>query len=357
MDHSFSQAPPVVPPATKTPPNSKTTPAAKAPPGPKAPTSATKAPIAANRPAQRTGAPPVASAQPARRRATQAVAPPVPAGPDLAALRNFMAAGNANNDDGDEDDEDVLGQLGPAPSNAVVPNNQQPAVRDNTAYLKAVWIPKTEGGGHIVIRLHPTDPENKRSTWPEKIMMDGIFNREAWLSRIPFVRLTYAWYDNNIEQKNARDYAYRLFLIPSRGTLTAAQIVAILRRLARGINEQPTNNIPVMVNPDDAFWLQDIVPVWSDVIGSNAAFQRLTSMTGLRTDTNFYQEHENVIHEHFRRGTFTLDMARALNAPLEQVHPGARATAAGIPPEAENQEYVDLALDEDDEDSDEDMEY
>jgi hypothetical protein len=72
------------------------------------------------------------------------------------------------------------------------------------------------------------------------------------------------------------------------------------------------SNFYWMTMPDGA--------VWADVIGYDAALTALFRQTGPPSD-GFYDLHQPTIHSYFHRATFSLDLARTLRAPNDQVHP------------------------------------
>lgn len=59
------------------------------------------------------------------------------------------------------------------------------------------------------------------------------------------------------------------------------------------------------------------------MIGSDAALKDLVAKKGTPT-SGYYERNREAIHCHFRPSTFTLDLARVLHAPTEQVHPNIR---------------------------------
>jgi len=70
------------------------------------------------------------------------------------------------------------------------------------------------------------------------------------------------------------------------------------------------------------FWLPDGA-VWSDIIGYDAALTALIRDAGPPCD-GYYDLHWATIHSYFQPVTFSLDLARTLRAPNEQIHPSER---------------------------------
>ena len=62
--------------------------------------------------------------------------------------------------------------------------------------------------------------------------------------------------------------------------------------------------------------------VWVDVLGISAAYMQLIQITGFPTgEADFYEMNKTIIDTYFRTSTYSLDLARILGAPPEEIHP------------------------------------
>ena len=95
--------------------------------------------------------------------------------------------------------------------------------------------------------------------------------------------------------------------------------------VCQNVNAAPDNNTTLSLQRGDCFWIPNQSnPVWSDVIGSDAALKDLVSKKGAPM-LGFCELNAEAVHSHFRQNTFTVELARVLHAPHEQIHPQLRA--------------------------------
>jgi hypothetical protein len=87
------------------------------------------------------------------------------------------------------------------------------------------------------------------------------------------------------------------------------------------INGMPNNSTVIEMNPQDLFWILTAEgPVWSDIIGLDAVLKMLMEKKGM-PKPGYYFKNCAAIHSYFCPHTFMLDLAHALHAPIDQVHP------------------------------------
>lgn len=56
---------------------------------------------------------------------------------------------------------------------------------------------------------------------------------------------------------------------------------------------------------------------------TDKALERLCNQTG-PISTGYYEKHREIIHAYFHKRSLSLELARVLKAPIEQVHPDER---------------------------------
>ena len=65
--------------------------------------------------------------------------------------------------------------------------------------------------------------------------------------------------------------------------------------------------------------------VWADVIGIDAAYMQLIQIIGFPTgEADFYDMNKAIIDSYFLTGTYSMELARLLGAPPEEMHPELR---------------------------------
>ena len=210
--------------------------------------------------------------------------------------------------------------------------NQSPLSNQKLTQLKCCVI---KGGVNsaIFFRFEPV------GSWSEKIMYDEVikFQRE-WTTQYGFTPRALTWFHKNDEQFNNRHYTVRMFLIETiqlpkqkekfikLGESICEKINQInkTQQIEAGHTERTYNIVSVPNNEMDYFWIPEDA-VWADVIGNDAAYNQLIQKIGEpHGHDNFYQNNKAIIDTYFHTGTYSLDLARILHAPPEEMHPDIR---------------------------------
>lgn len=196
---------------------------------------------------------------------------------------------------------------------------------DKDSKLKCVIIQGENGTGFIVLRCEPNNSAYRNGSWAEKSFFDAVRNKEDFVDLCNIDNDMLQWFNNDQAQKNPKGYAIRLFNIPCAECPSEESAIKLGEFICQNINAMPSNNTTITVDPTNYFWIPTSAhPVWSDVIGSDAALKDLVAKKGTPVH-GYYDHNAEAIHSYFRPHTFTLDLARVLYAPPEQVHPDIRA--------------------------------
>jgi hypothetical protein len=158
--------------------------------------------------------------------------------------------------------------------------------------------------------------------WAEKLFFDAVKSNKKWTTDLNVESTCPHWYHNNVLQLNQRHYAIRMFVIPLERSPTKIQIVGLGNTICKNINATHANTTTTTLDETHYFWLPDGA-VWSDVIGYDAALTALLRKAGPSCD-NYYSNYEATIHTFFHPATSSLDLARTLRAPNDQIHPSER---------------------------------
>ena len=170
----------------------------------------------------------------------------------------------------------------------------------------------------ILFRFEPD------GSWSEKIMFDEILvKRSEWTTAVGFVNKTFRWFHNNRAQTTRNNYMVRLFRIDTVQPVKIKEyLVELGKYICTQINGVENNHVVASIpdNELDYFWIPNGA-VWADVIGIDAAYMQLIQKTGFPNgEEDFYQSNKFLIDSYFHTGTYTLDLARNLGAPLHEVH-------------------------------------
>ena len=196
---------------------------------------------------------------------------------------------------------------------------------DKDSKLVCVIISTENGGAVIVFRCAPNNPNLRFGSMSEKYWFDAVRTGEPWVKQANIDDDMRPWVHNEVEQKNPRGYNIRLFTLSCAEFPTEESVVQLGRYICEQVNAMPNNNTTMVVDPANYFWIPTADgPVWSDVIGSDAALKELVAKKGMPS-RGYYETNREAIHCYFRPHTFTMDLARVLYAPEEQLHPEARA--------------------------------
>jgi hypothetical protein len=227
--------------------------------------------------------------------------------PDIAALSPYTSIRNLSTTTAPTEAVDLR-------SFGIMPASQQ----DKDAQLKCCMIagPKSST---IVFRIQPNDPDIPGGSWAEKCFFDALRFDHPWLKNLNFHTSVKPWFHNNVPQTNSKHYPIRLFLIPTEAKLPPKEaIVSIGNYICTHLNAVKGNKTKTSVDEQSFFWI-DHDAVWSNVLGYDAALQALIKEIGQPT-LDCYDKHHRTIHSFFHPGTFSVELACTLHAPLEQVH-------------------------------------
>ena len=191
--------------------------------------------------------------------------------------------------------------------------------QDKNSKLKCALI----GHQAAVFRLEPNDPANANGSWAEKTFFECVKINAPWVIKINIDSTCLKWVHEGIPQKNPKGYDIRLFVIrfKSDGPLAKSGIISLGRYICEKINTVPGNNTLTTLDDKDFFWIEK--GVWSDVIGCDASIKELIKTTGTPCP-GYYEMHKDAIHTHFHQGALSLELARLMHAPMDEVHPDLR---------------------------------
>jgi len=211
--------------------------------------------------------------------------------------------------------------FGIKPSKKSPSNNNKSTNRDS--YIKMAVINDEDEGCSILFRFEPKENTDNSGSWSEKVMFESLRSGARFVRLLNVNQYCEHFFKNNEPVVNNRGYKIRMFIIPCDNRPPEQALHGLATRICKEVNAMPGNNTIASVQEGSLLWLTEDV-VWSDAIGVDRAFEKLCMKTG-QPGTNFYEENISVIHTFFHRETFSMDLARALHAPIEQVHPDLRA--------------------------------
>lgn len=241
---------------------------------------------------------------------------------DQVSAADYYGANGGKKDESDDEEERFdFGNSG-IPYVPVVATKSGGADKDST--LKLAIVP----GAALVWRFEPNDERN--GSWAEKTMMDATKNRAKWIDYTHFSDRVYQWHVNNEKKTNSRGFGIRLFVINVNSTdINHSALRRLAEFIAKKINKTEGNNTVTVVGPGDTF-ICNHDATWAELIGNESALWHLKFETKVQSFTRgFYQEHQTKIHQHFRRGTFTVELACTLHAPLDCIDPALRRETTG----------------------------
>jgi hypothetical protein len=211
-------------------------------------------------------------------------------------------------------DDDLLASFGITASTI-------PPVRYNNrdSFLRCCIIDAKENSA-LVFRVEPKDPNSPSGSWGEKQMFDAIRTHEDWTTKLHFDDKFFQWYHENVPQKNPKNYHIRLFVIRVQQVPETQNLFQLARHICKQINASPGNTTTTDFDENHFFWLPDDA-VWADIIGIDAALKQLvTATTGLIQD-GFFETNRSLINCFFHSGTYSVELARYLHAPMTEIHP------------------------------------
>jgi len=191
------------------------------------------------------------------------------------------------------------------------------------SYIRMAVINDENEGCVIVYRFEPKDTSNTNGSWSEKVMFESLRNGVKFVRLLNVHPYCEHLFINNEPVVNGRGYKVRMFQIMCENRPQATALKSLATRICDEVNAIPGNNTTASIEEGRLMWLPEDA-VWSDAVGVDRALEKLFLKTG-QPDTNYYHENHTIVHTYFHPETFSLDLARALRAPVEQVHPDLRA--------------------------------
>ena len=195
-----------------------------------------------------------------------------------------------------------------------------PYSKDKNSTLKCVLINSPEANA-IVFRVEPTDPD-ARGSWAEKIVFDAIYKGEKWVRDLGIDSKNQKWFHENEVVNNEKGYPIRMFVLRCEEMPPKEKIFDLGEHICIQINSAPGNRTTTSVERDAFFWIDpDTKPVWSDIVGVDVAMETLMIKTGVPNADDYFKQNKDIIHSFFHPGSLSLQLARVLKAPMEEVHP------------------------------------
>ena len=188
--------------------------------------------------------------------------------------------------------------------------------QDKSSFVRLAIIPNQA----LIFRIQPKDPDT--CSWAEKVMMDDVKKPAPWVIDANIASYVFTWFQDNQKMLNTRGYGIRLFAIYVQETtsVTDESLLKLGSHIAQVLTEHEKNDTVVTVPSNGAFfWNRDAT--WQDLIGTDAALNRLRFNTGPFQRDGYYQQNIREIDSHFRPGTFTIELACTLFAPLKDIDP------------------------------------
>jgi hypothetical protein len=208
--------------------------------------------------------------------------------------------------------------ISPAKSLPFAAQSRTSSVKD--CLMKAVIIRGLNNSAAIVMRCAPivTIPNSFNICWSEKVFVDALRNNETWTTEHSICHETQQWFHENIQMKNGKGYAIRLFVMYADNVPTHHSVAQYCESVCRCINSSHGNTTTISVNAQNMFWLPDN-SVWSDVVGVQKSVELIVSEKG-NPERGFYEENEELILTHFHDATLSVDLANYLHAPDSALH-------------------------------------
>ena len=178
----------------------------------------------------------------------------------------------------------------------------------------------------IVLRYSNEDPNRRNGPWSEKVHADENRRNPAF-SSLGFLPYTKKWFHLNVPQLNPKGYSYRLFLIETESKPSKQAVIDLVDYVCGLINATPGNDTTVTpANP--LFWLGEFaIPGANEVFGHQESLKMIVAEAGTPVP-GYFEQHRSLIRFHYREQSLTMDVARLLHAPIEQVHPDLRIDLA-----------------------------
>jgi hypothetical protein len=215
-------------------------------------------------------------------------------------------------------DDDLLLSFGITPS-IIAPTRYN----SKDSFLKCCVIDAKENSA-LVFRVEPKDPNSPSGSWGEKTMFDAVRSHTDWVLKLHFDSQCFHWYHENVPQKNAKNYNIRLFVIRVQQVPEDENLFQLAQHICKKINATQGNTTTTDFDKDHFFWLTDGA-VWADIIGIDAALKQLVTVATALPQDGFFETNRSLINCYFHAGTYSLELARWLHAPMSEIHPSLRA--------------------------------
>ena len=177
----------------------------------------------------------------------------------------------------------------------------------------------------IAFRFQPEDTTGKISSWSEKEMFQALREGAPWVRAAGIDSIALTWFDQNQKMTNNKGYGIRLFIVYLQSNAKLPSDAAIIKLgnfICTNVNQIDGNETTVSVGASP-FWPTNKVAVWSDIIGVDAALRKLVKDCGSLTP-GFYDQYKHHLYTCFRMGELSMELARMIHAPLDEVHPDLR---------------------------------
>lgn len=214
---------------------------------------------------------------------------------------------------------DFLASFGIKPAASLNTSNTQ-ATKNKNSMLKCCLLSAGLDSA-ILFRLQPIDPSC--NNWSEKCLFDALRRHDDWITTLAFDESCLFWFENNLPQRNCKQYVTRMFVIRTEQNPSDDQLLSLGHHVCTKINQLPNNTTTTITDENSYFWIPRETAVWADVIGIDEALAQLTRKLG-HPHPGYFELHKTTIDTYFHTGSYSVPLARALHAPVEEIHPSVR---------------------------------
>ena len=196
---------------------------------------------------------------------------------------------------------------------APVANRRKAIDKDSTLVLAI--IPNVA----ICFRFKPNNPAV--GSWAEKTMFDECRNSADWVLDASISTWAFTWHIDNVKQVNPKMWGIRLFFLYVENTdITQKALRSLGEHIVCHVNAKEGNNTLTVVPPGDEYmWMKSAT--WYDLIGMETSLENLKEATSNTFYAGYYKQYKNIIHTYFKHGTFSVELACTLHAPMSCIEP------------------------------------
>ena len=171
----------------------------------------------------------------------------------------------------------------------------------------------------ICFRFKPNNPAI--GSWAEKIMFDECRDSSDWIVNASISTWAYTWHIKNEKQVNPKMWGIRLFFLYVENTDIAPKALRSLgEHIVHHVNAHKKNTTVTVIPPDDEyFWVRSAT--WYDLVGMETSLEKLKEATTSTFYEGYYQQYKDIIHTYFKPGTFSIELACTLYAPMSCIDP------------------------------------